>query len=282
MKTRILSFVTAGAIALSMPLYAVNDSISQAAEQRIEKSAKELAAETVELAASAVKDAKKSTKDLKEYVDSRLDDTIILGGEPVTRAQDRNELIEFHNAEHEREQEIIEQSFDFVERLGKGITFLIVVTAILIIVSSYLKRRQKYKIIEKAIENNYPLPPGFLGKDVRPTTVQHIHYTQGYPANGNTNIKNVTEFKVNDWANFRSGIKWCAWGLAFLLFFLIIDAPVWEFAIIPLIIGIGKLYASYKIQQSIDNANSSAKEMDKNEQTTPPPFQSNNSNVNKD
>ena len=277
MKTKLLSFATACAIILvpSTHAFAINDSISQIAEQRIEKSAKELAAETLELTAAKLKDAKKNTSDIKEYVDSRLDDTILLSGKPVKKAQYDNELIDYHNTRFEGEKEVINRGIKLAKRLSFLSFLFVILLATLIIIASYLKRRQKYKVIEKAIENNYPLPPGFLGKDIRPTTIQHIHYTQGQPGTGET-TQNITEFKVNDWANFRSGIKWCAWGVAFMLFFLIVDAPIWVFAIIPLIIGLGKLFATYKIQKAIDNANTYSKESEKN-QTTPPPFHKNTS-----
>ena len=84
-------------------------------------------------------------------------------------------------------------------------------------------------------------------------------------------MKNVSEYKVNDWANFRSGIKWFAWGFSFMLFFIIVGAPIWVFALIPLIIGLGKLYATYKIQKSMDNATTYSQEENK-EMPTPPPF----------
>ena len=92
-------------------------------------------------------------------------------------------------------------------------------------------------------------------------------------------MKNVIEYKQNDWANYRSGIKWFAWGFSFMLFFIIVDAPIWVFALIPLIIGIGKLYAAYKIQKAVDDANTYSQEEDK-EVPTPPPFNNDDANSN--
>ena len=136
-------------------------------------------------------------------------------------------------------------------------------------------KEDRKNMVEKAIENNYPLPPGFLGKNTKPTstTIQHIHYTQEQVKSGTGTVgskKIIKEFNVTDWANFRSGIKWCAWGLAFMLFFIIEDASAWVFAIIPITIGAGKLYTAYQLQQADKNS----KIYTKNEkETTPPPFQ---------
>lgn len=287
--SKFLTFLTAGALLLasSSPISATNDSIPTP-EQRIEKSAKEIAAESIELAATAVKQAKENTNNVKAYVDSRLDDTIIAGGEPVIITSSSDDYIDEYNLKSDFVNSSIGQSLMFARTVLKmGALFVTIIVVIALLVS-YLKRRQKYKVIEKAIENNYPLPAGFLGKDARPTTIQHIHYTQEVPNNGqqakngvNTvpnakGIKTVTEFDVSDWANFRSGIKWCAWGLAFFIFFFIEEASLSAFALIPIIIGAGKLYACYKIQNAIDNARSYSepKKGEEHDNATPPPFNS--------
>ena len=151
------------------------------------------------------------------------------------------------------------------------------ILTILIIIGVYLNRRQKYIIIEKAIENNYPLPPGFISKNVRPTstTVQHIHYTQAQAQNGTipAGSKRITkEFKVTDWANFRSGITWCACGLSFMFFFLIVKAPIFVFAIIPIATGVAKIFTAYQLQQASKNATENTT-IENNDVTTPPPFE---------
>lgn len=286
MKTRLFSLFTASAILLASgtTLYAANDSIQSAAEQRIEKSAKDIAAESMEIAATAIKTANKNAKKISKEFENHLDDTLFLTEIPADEMQEENELITYHYSRFQDEKDLIEGIFDKINNTGKRISFFILLIIALIIINSIVKRRQKYRIIEKAIENNYPLPDELLGKSSKPTTIQHVHYTQ--PIGNNSpagQVRNVTEFNVSDWASFRSGIKWCAWGISFMLFFIIVDAPVWVFALIPLIIGLGKLYAAYKIQKTIDNAKTyTQKESQAEEsQPTPPPFQNeNNTNEN--
>ncbi len=292
MKTKLLTLATTGALLLasSSPILAASDSIKSTAEQRIENAAIELAAEATELATTAVKQAKKDTKNVQEYVKNRLDDTLIAEGKPVHRYPTSDEYMQNHNSNLEVLDPIVKEGMDFAENIAKGTFYFILAIIIFGFLASYLKRRQKYKVIEKAIENNYPLPPGFLGKEVRPTTIQHIHYTQEVPmgatAKPNTNgkitknVKNMTEFDVSDWASFRSGIKWCAWGLSFFIFFLLMEAEIAAFALIPLIIGAGKLYAAYKIQQAIDNARKHSEPVNEEKQSspTPPPFNEVNKN----
>lgn len=276
MRTKILSLATAGAIvlALSTPLYATKDSTNISTEQRIEKSAKELAAESIELATAAVKQAKENSNNVRAYVDERLNDTIINGKELKQRSNSYD-YAEHYNNRVNNEWEMIDKSFSFAEKSMKGLTIFLITIICVIFLGIYLNRRQKYKIIEKAIENNYPLPPGFLGKNTKPTstTIQHIHYTQEQVKSGKETVgskKIIKEFNVTDWANFRSGIKWCAWGLAFMLFFIIEDASGWVFAIIPITIGAGKLYTAYQLQQADKNS----KVYTENEkETTPPTFQ---------
>lgn len=260
MKTKLFSLLAAGAllISISAPLFAENNSTK--------KTAKEITNEAI-----------KATQDINEYVESRLDDTLFMDVTPVDNGQEDNEILDYYNEQHQREYEFFNRGFDFVKKIGLGFVIFILLLITITIIGEYLKRRQKYKIIEKAIENNYPLPPGFLGKDVRPTTIQHVHYTQGEISG--KRVKNVIEYKQNDWANYRSGIKWFAWGFSFMLFFIIVDAPIWVFALIPLIIGIGKLYAAYKIQKAVDDANTYSQEEDK-EMPTPPPFNNDDANSN--
>lgn len=258
MKTKLISLLAVGALMIgtSAPLFAENNSNR--------KTAKEITNEAI-----------KATQDINEYVESRLDDTLFMDVTPVADKQENNEILDYYNEQHQREYEFFNSAFDLAKKISLGFVIFILLLITITIVGEYLKRRQKYKVIEKAIENNYPLPDGFLGKSTKPTTIQHIHYTQG--STPGTRVKNVTEYKQNDWASYRSGVKYCAWGLAFMLFFIIVDAPVWVFALIPMVIGIGKLYAAYKIQKAVDNANTYSQEENK-EMPTPPPF--NNDDIN--
>ena len=281
MKVKILSLVATSALLIgtSTHAFANSDSIkTTTTEERIEKSAKELAIESINLATTAVKQASENSKELQQNINNRLDDTII-NGKALKERHRANYYADNHNSKLDYEAAMMNKASEILDQIGKGITFFVALIAILIFAGVYLSRRQKYKIIEKAIENNYPLPPGFIGKNLHPTTttIQHIHYTQEQSLNGHipAGTKKIKkEFNVSDWANFRSGIKYCAWGISFMWFFIIVDAPVWVFALIPLIIGIGKLLASYKIKQEYNQ--SKTKEEEIKSPVTPPAFHSEN------
>lgn len=286
MKAKILSFVTASALLLGInsSAFASNDSTKvSSTEQRIEKSAKELAAESIELATATIKQAKENSQTLKTKINRRLDDTIINGKaikEKSSSESSSNEYMNLIDSRRNHELAMMDRAMIILERIGEGVACIIIIIILLIIISTYLKRRQKYKIIEKAIENNYPLPPGFLGKNLRPTTttVQHIHYTQEQSQKGYIapNSKKITqEFNVTDWANFRSGIKWCAWGISIMWFFLLVDAPVWVFAIIPTLIGAAKLFVAYKLRNECGNIKTTTEQTTETT-ATPPPFQDEN------
>lgn len=265
MKNKIFSFIAIAnmLLASSTTIIAANDSTISAKDVVVQK----------------VENARKKTHDVKDFIDEQLNDTII-NTHDIAINHSSNELIQYHNNRVDAELEVIEEAMSFVERLGIGFTILIAIIIILVILGNYISRRQKYKIIEKAIENNYPLPPGFITNNMRPsqTTIQHIHYSSVNDQNANTtksHIKKTSkEFNVSDWGNFHSGIKWCAWGIALIIFFLLIDAPFWPFAIIPIITGLGKLYTAYRLNIAESNATSSTTIVD-NDTLTPPAFPSN-------
>lgn len=277
MKTKLFSIAIAGTMLFTSTLSAsaVNDSTKVSPEQRVEQSAMNLAAESMDMAAQAMKDARKSSNNVREYVNSRLNDTII-NGKAIKEERNNNDYVSDYinrqNNRYEHEQAMMDKALNILDKAGKGITIFVAVVIIIIALCIYFNRRQKYKIIQKAIENNYPLPPGFFGKNAHTatTTVQHIHYTpdqaqHGIPAGSR---KVVKTFNASDWATFRSGIKYCAWGIAFTWFFLLVDAPIWVFFLIPIIIGVSKLFTAYKLQQADKQATFTSETDD----TTPPPF----------
>lgn len=278
MKTKLFSIAIAGTMLFTsaLPASATSDSTKVSPEQRIEQSAMALAAESLEIAAQAVADARQRSNNVREYVDNRLNDTII-NGKALKEQRNPDDAtaayIERINNNYEHEQAMMDKALRIVNRVGLGFIFFGSIIVLVIALCIYFNRRQKYKILQKAIENNYPLPPGFFGKNARPvsTTVQHIHYTPeqvkgGIPAGSNKVIKT---FNVTDWASFRSGIRYCAWGFAFTLFFLIEGASLWVFFLIPIIIGVSKLFTAYKLQQADKQATLTTQTDDT---ATPPPF----------
>ncbi len=135
-----------------------------------------------------------------------------------------------------------------------AIVFLsIVLIVIAAIIGSYMHRRQKYRLVEKAIENNYPLPNG----------------TFVNPQLGAT--KRGTSGKA-DWSNLRSGIAWCAWGVGITLFFLINGDPeLSAIGLILIIIGAGRFFIAYKNNENMERTEDKNPN-DPKTPSTPPPF----------
>lgn len=271
MKSKIISLFAAGTLVLAtcVSAFAVNDSTEVKTERAIEQSAQKMAAETIELAANAVKQARENTDNVKTYVDKRLNDTI-LNREELRQYRNSYDYTENYNTRGNLKFRAMEDFFSLLDKSIKGLTGLFITIIIVSFFGVFINRHQKYKIIEKAIENNYPLPDGLFGNKRQPSTtiIKHIHCINEQNEK-NIGKKIIKEYNVSDWGNFRSGVKWCAWGISFAIFFIVTESPAFAFALIPIIIGAGKLYTAYFIKQS-ENIN---KVVDNKENgVTPPVF----------
>lgn len=106
--------------------------------------------------------------------------------------------------------------------LALTITFLTAIAIVWIILYYRREReRDKYRILEKAIEHNRQLP-AVLYHSVQKPIVQKI----------------------------QSGICWIGVGITFIIFFLCIDEKVWAIGIIPIFIGIAQI-AMFIVQTKI-------------------------------
>lgn len=106
--------------------------------------------------------------------------------------------------------------------LALTIPFLTAI-AIVWIVLYYRRERErdKYRILEKAIEHNRQLP-AVLYHSVQKNIIQKI----------------------------QSGICWIGVGITFIIFFICIDEAVWSIGIIPIFIGIAQI-AMFIVQTKI-------------------------------
>lgn len=96
------------------------------------------------------------TQSIKELV-GMLDDTLVNINEDPDEAVDSGEVIPADTRQLAIESQEIwaRVATEAIICCTWGLVFLI----IFILLFNYLKRRRKYKMVEKAIENNYPLPP---------------------------------------------------------------------------------------------------------------------------
>ena len=87
------------------------------------------------------------------------------------------------------------------------------------------RQRERNKLIEKAIECNYPLPDDFFK-----APIQHK-------------------------SRLQSALVWLAWGVGIVVFFLIVDPTVTAYSIglIPLLVGAAKLITYFVEDRKKDN-----------------------------
>ena len=149
----------------------------------------------------------------------------------------------------------------------------------LCLVFFYMHRRAKYRMIEKAIENNYELPASVAGLYPRnlqqPTPPQPIIINQQQPANGQpqqpgaNQMPPFRQMEANhayvygrmgsaptlpgqyNIQGFKNGAIWTGIGLCLMLFWATIGAePMVALSAIPVIIGAIKLFGEFFKQRS--------------------------------
>ena len=157
-----------------------------------------------------------------------------------------------------------------VASIMTGITFIVLFSLLFY----YLHRRRKYKMVEKAIENNYPLPGYIFGAAQETPRVVYTPMPTPPPFNVNRN-DTVTGTPLNnadaaqqgqqyaaqmpqqplgdqiDWHQMKGGFTTAVTGLAFMLFFAVVGAtPLACMFTILLLIGLGKMWLNYQDQKN--------------------------------
>ncbi|MBQ7691020.1 MAG: hypothetical protein IJT30_07525 [Muribaculaceae bacterium] len=157
-----------------------------------------------------------------------------------------------------------------------GIVAIITAGVIVIVVFSllfrYLNRRRKYMMVEKAIENNYPLPSYIFG-GVR-ETVRTVYVGASVPVAqatppplpaeagaGGANAENVpaaqpasapqqVRGRIN-WIALKGGFTLAAVGFGAFLFFAIAGAePLAGACTVLILLGLGKMWIAYQDQKA--------------------------------
>lgn len=187
-------------------------------------------------------------------------------GEAINEALDDTVFVEddYENAGMDEEsKELMREGM----RLARIITIIIVAGIIFIsflaMLFYYLNRRRKYRMIEKAIESGYQLPPELLGG----RAVQHQNIYVTAPAQpAQQTAKPQTDGAVpvgvpqgipvgqplTQWQTYRGGIVTSIVGFSLMLFFLAAGAtPMVALMSIILFIGLAKVFFTYQEQRNI-------------------------------
>ncbi|MBQ6166900.1 MAG: hypothetical protein IJK41_05660 [Muribaculaceae bacterium] len=141
----------------------------------------------------------------------------------------------------------------------------VVAIVLLVLLFRYLSRRNKYRVIEKAIINNYPLNELSLNDSKRSAIyVQQPIVTSapgqvpvGTPISGQTPDNPIVMTDMVNWRALMPAIKWMGWGVLLILFSVAIgefDNPFWPVGLALVFVGACKGYILYKEQKALQEA----------------------------
>ena len=162
-----------------------------------------------------------------------------------------------------------------VKELGGFATFGVLGLVLLVLLFRYLNRRRKYSVIEKAIENNYPLNELSLNDFKRSAIyVQQPVVTAapqqpgqvpvGTPIKGQTPVNPIVVTNVVNWRALMPAVKWIGWGAMFVLFSIAVgegDDPFWPLGVALIVVGLFKGFILYKEQKALQDAFNRAQQM---------------------
>lgn len=138
-------------------------------------------------------------------------------------------------------------------QMAAGITaivfFSIFAIIVVILLFNFLHRRAKYRVIEKAIDNNYPLPGTFMGSNdfAKSNSTQNVNQAQPGYAAAHQPAANGALY----WPAFKGSFTLMAVGLGLMLFFMFCGSmEMFGACSIILFIGIGKAVIIYNDQKS--------------------------------
>ena len=128
----------------------------------------------------------------------------------------------------------------------------------LVLLFRFLNRRNKYRVIEKAIINNYPLNELSLNDSKHSAIyVQQPVYPSTVSGSARAGQQGpVAMSAMPNWRALMPAVKWMAWGIAFTLFGLIdgFDNPFWPIGLALIFVGVCKGYILHKEQKVLQQA----------------------------
>ncbi len=154
---------------------------------------------------------------------------------------------------------------------------------LLVLFFRFLNRRNKYRVIEKAIENNYPLNELSLN-DVKRSAIyvqqpvvqappvvhaasthQSGQVTMGTPIQGQNAGNPIVMTDMINWRAMMPAVKWIGWGILLVLFSVAIgqggEDPFWPIGLALVVVGVCKGFIIYKEQKMLQDAWKRAEQM---------------------
>lgn len=223
---------------------------------------------------------------VNEKINEALDDTLTAGGTTVEIGDHKGELAP------EDIKEISNQWASVAKQWAISGSFCLLGLVALVLLFRFLNRRNKYRVIEKAIENNYPLN-GLSLNDSKHSAiyvqqpvvtavppVQPGQVPTGTPVDGPAPVNPVMVTDMFNWRAMMPAVRVFGWGLGLLLFGLLVCGGSDPFTVIGgalVLVGLIKGFILYMEQKSLAQAYKRAQQMQPSEPMregipVPPPF----------
>ena len=200
---------------------------------------------------------------VRDKINAALDDTLTAGGTTVEIGDRRGEL------DPEDIKEISNQWASVAKQWAISGSFCLLGLAALVLFFRFLNRRNKYRVIEKAIENNYPLNELSLNDTKRSAIyvqqpvvtvappVQPGQIPVGTPISGQTPDNPIVMTDMVNWRALMPAVKWIGWGIVLILFSVAIgdaENPFWPVGLALVVVGLCKGFILYKEQKALQEA----------------------------
>lgn len=210
---------------------------------------------------SVINEKMQGVERVKEKIDKTLDDTIASSdGTVVSVGHDVNMT-------PEDIKDISDTWARTAEDIAYGSIWGAIALVLLILLFRYLNRRSKYRVIERAIENNYPLNELSLNEVKRSAIyVQQPVVTAapqagqvpvGTPLQGVSPDNPVVMTDVVNWRALMPAVKWIGWGVLLVLFSVAIgdfENPFWPIGLALAFVGVCKGFILYNEQKVLQDA----------------------------
>ena len=231
---------------------------------------------------------------MRDKINRALDDTLTAGsGTTVEIGDHKGELAP------EDIKEISNQWASVAKQWAISGSFCLLGLVALVLFFRFMNRRNKYRVIERAIENNYPLNELSLNDVKRsaiyvqqpvvtappvmnasPAAQQPGKVPVGTPISGQTADNPIVMTDMVNWRALMPAVKWIGWGTVLILFSVAIgeaDNPFWPIGLALAVVGLCKGFILYKEQKALQEAWNRGQQMYPRETMregipVPPPF----------
>ena len=217
---------------------------------------------------SALASGVREMEKVRDKIDATLDDTITRGN---------GSYVSIGNQELSPEdiRAMSDQWASVVKQMIISGSFCLLGLVTLVLLFRFLNRRNKYRVIEKAIENNYPLNELSLN-DVKRSAIyvqqpvvqappvvnvassqQSGEVPLGTPIQGQTASNPIVMTDMINWRALMPAVKWIGWGTLLVLFSVAIgdfENPFWPIGLALIVVGVCKGFIIYQEQKTLQQA----------------------------